>query len=1175
MRFRPRRLLLSAFLLAISFARELNAQTTTSGAVTGVVTDPSHAVVPDAHVEIEDNAKGTSQATKTDQDGVYRFFFLAPGSYTLTITRNGFREERRAVNVLLGPAGTVNVTLEIAKERATVKVTEEVPLIKAVNGDVATTLNRQQVSQVPNPGNDITYIVQLAPGVLMNTSGGTAGSGNGNFSVLGMPGTSNLFTLNGMDDNNLANTNLNGAANMTLGSNEIQEVTVVSNGYSGQFGSLAGSNVNYITRSGGNDLHGNAVYFWNGRVMNANDWINNATGTPRPFDNANQWAGSLGGPIKKDKLFFFFNTEGLRLLLPSSFQVVLPSPQFEAATIVNIDSRFGPISASDAFYKQMFNLYNATQGANAATPGNFNPRDSTGCTGFVGPNGLGTTVPCALHFQTTRAGPTSESLQAGRVDWNVGNIDRTFLQVEYDHGHQATWIDPISPLFNAQSSQPWWQAQLIETHTFGPSTANQFIVAGAWFSFIFREVDPLQALAAFPTTLGFANGAFTQLGGADFAWPSGKKVTQYQLSDDVTKMWGNHKIGFGGEFRRDDISDFQNGFLTTGYLTPLTLDAFYQGGVDPGVLNGTDPNHDFTMLSQNFAAHIEVPLALYNLGLYVQDEWHARSNLTLTLALRAEHQSNPVCQDRCVSRLTGPFDSVTHDPNQPYNQAIRINLKQALQELQGIAWQPRFSFAWQPFGVSHKTVLRGGIGIFYDTLPGLLAQDFSSNPPLVNSFTIIKDALTPNEITNLFKDAAASNVAFVNGFAAGQTLAQIQAVISSSYPPGFSPPGLYASDRRTFSPQYQKWSLEVQQSFGAHTSLNVGYYGLHGIHELIFNPSANAFGFGTLPPGLCASPPVLPCSDARFSQVTEVTTAGVSNYNGMVVSFQRQFSGWTQGLFQANYTYGHAFDEVSNGGLNPFTFGSSLNPQDPNNFRGAYGPAEYDVRQGFNANYIWEVPVKVALRGHGPDFLVAGWQVSGTVFAHSGFPYTVFDSLESGILNVPNNFFGSLYAVPVGPVPRGKACGEGAAIPSSPNPCQPPQLLASGAPNPNARFVQATCETGFNTGTLPSASGKCGGSAVALAQGRNQFRGPGYFDTDYTVMKNTKIPGWEKAQLGIGVQFFNFFNHPNFGLPDNRIADSTFGEILNMVSPPTSIVGSGLGGDASARMIQLKAQLQF
>src|SRR5215469_10112332 len=327
--------------LASLFASKLDAQTTSSGGLTGVVSDPSGAVVPDALVELKDTAKGDTQSTRTNAEGEYLYSFLRPGNFTLTVSHPGFKATSRVLSITLGPPATMNVQLALeSADPTTVRVTEEAPLIKAENGDVSTTMNQLQVSQVPNPGNDLTYIAQNAPGVIMNTDF----AGFTNFSSLGMPGTSNLFTLNGMSDNDLGagNVNNSGALNLLLGQNEVQEATVVSYGYSGQFGNAAGANVNYITRSGGDAFHGNAAYFWNGRLLNANDWINNATGSPRPFSNANQWAGSLGGPIKRDKLFFFFSTEGIRLVLPFPFTIQLPSPQFQAATLANIDARFGP-----------------------------------------------------------------------------------------------------------------------------------------------------------------------------------------------------------------------------------------------------------------------------------------------------------------------------------------------------------------------------------------------------------------------------------------------------------------------------------------------------------------------------------------------------------------------------------------------------------------------------------------------------------------------------------------------------------------------------------------------------------------------------------------------------------------------------------------------------------------
>src|SRR3984885_6232833 len=1161
MKLRPVFRFLPLLMLLLCLPYKSGAQTTTSGGLTGVVTDPSRAVVPGASIEIADTARCTTQSTKTDREGVYEFFFLAPGKYRLTVTLEGFQKASRAVNVLLGPPVTVNVALEIAKESTTVKVTGEAPLIQAENGDVSTTMNQKQISEVPNPGNDLTYIAQTAPGVVMNTD-----TQNGfNYSILGMPGTSYLSTVDGMNNNdNATNRSQSGSVGLALGQNQIQEATIVSTGYSGQFGGAAGGNINYITKSGSKVFHGNAQYYWNGSVLNANDWFNKESGNPRPFDVANQWAGSLGGPIKKDKLFFFFDSEGMRLVLPNLSPVVIPSPQFETATIANIDARFGSTSPSDSFYRKIFSLYNSAPGANHASPGGQDPTsDPTGCTGFMG---LPAGVPCAMNFLSSRSRPSSDTLTAGRIDWNAGKNDRAFVRIQYEAGSGAFFTDPISPVFDADFNAPTWQGELIETHTFGSSSASQFLVAGSYFARIWEVKDPSEALSAFPTVLGFwAPGAFTQLGGVDYIGAYGRRQTQYQLSEDLVKSWGKQKVGFGADFMRIDWSVLPNKVHSIGVLSPQTLDAFYQGGLDPA-----SPSSDFTSLTQSFTSQTTAPISFFNFGVYGQDEWRARPNLTLTLALRAEHYSNPTCKSDCYSRLTAPFESVSHDPDQPYNQSILVKQKNAIPSMDAILWSPRLSFAWQPFGVSHNSVLRGGAGFFYDPLPGGIQESFYINSPNYNVYTPYQDNLTPAETSSLFKDAAASNAAFVNGFASGQTLAKHRGISLI-----FSPPAINASEKSIHSPQFQRWSLEWQQAFGAGASISIGYFGHHGIHELFGDPDANAFGFGSLPSATCASPAVPPCADPRFSEVTEYKTNALSNYNGMVISFKHQFVHWTQGVVQVNYTYGHAFDEVSNGGVFAFTSVGLTSPQDPQNLRGAYGSAEYDVRHSVNASYVLEVPVKAAFGGHGPDYFVNGWQISGTIFAHTGFPYTVVDVAQSSQL-MTNNYFGFLYAVPVDSLPPGRTgCGEGAAFPLAPHPCQPPQVLADGVtPNPNARFVQSGCETGFNAGNL-GPSGVCDGSPVAFAQGRNRFRGPSYFNTDFAVMKNTKIHGWENAELGFGFQFFNLFNHPNFGFPDTASSDSTFGQIFNLEQPPTSIVGSGIGGDAAPSMIQLRAQLRF
>jgi hypothetical protein len=1129
---------------ALFSAGKVSAQTQTTGEIRGVVTDASGAAVAGAKIVLTDNTKGTTTSTETNKDGAYQFSLLVPSSYTVSAAFSGFAESKIPVSVALGQVTDANIQLAVgaASESVTVAAQNE-PLLQTDNGNVSTSFNQMQLSETPNPGNDLTAFVQTAPGVVMNTAGGL-----GNFSDHGIGASSNLFTVDGMDDNDpFLNLNSSGATNLLLGANDIQESTIVSSGFSGQYGSLAGASVNYVTKSGGNDFHGNAVYYWNGSSFNANNWFANQAGDPKNFSNANQWAGSLGGPIKKDKAFFFFNTEGLRVVIPVSTAVAFPSQAFQSATIANLENQrgFPATSATVKFYQNLFNLYNNAKGAANAVPGaGFLSPDPLGCNGFTG---LGPGVACSSFFQAADNNLTNEAQYTGRVDYNAGANDRVFLRVLYDKGHQAAYTDPISPLFDITSTQPQWQGQLNETHTFGSTMVNQFILSGQWYNAVFDNPNRATTLAAFPTTLlfGNANIPWFNLGGAaaggagNAFFPQGRSVTQYQIGDDLSKTLGNHTLKFGAKFLRYDVSDQDFGVFTSGLVTPTSVNAFFDGGVDPAPAGGS------SVLQQNFPTALSQPIALYSLGLYGEDDWKVKPNLTLTFTLRAEHQSNPVCQTNCFNRLNAPFLQADNNPNVPYGTDVLLGLHQELQGLTSILWQPRFGFAWSPRG-SQRTVIRGGVGLFNDAFPGVFTDNFASNAPGVNGFFVQGSNIAPGETLNggnVFTQAAANNVGLINGFKNNETLAQIQANV-----PGFSPPSLFSANKTTQIAQVQKWSLEYQQLLGQNTSFDVSYNGNHSIHDLVDRNGVNGFCSPLAANTACAGVPNfvgLPKQpfDPRFGTVSLLDTSGISNYEGVTFSFKHNVTGgWGKGVLQANYTYSHAFDEVSNAGnpnvfFSPTSITSAVNPFD---IRANYGSSDYDVRHYFNASYVWELPIRRAMFGHGWAPLVDGWQVSGTVFVRTGLPYSVIDGGLGGLL-AGQGFGGQIIPQFLGgPMTR---CGEGAA--SGAAPCLTP-----------AQFVASATETNFVSGQ------------------RNIFRGPGYWNTDFTVQKSTQIPHWENGQFGLAFQFFNLFNHPNFSLPNNNLTGA-LGSISSAVSEPTSILGSGLGGDASVRIIQVKASLTF
>ena len=1150
-----------ALLLMLSMtATQVPAQTTTTGSITGAVTDPTGAVVPDVKINLKDLSRGAAQDTKTSKEGAYRFDLLLPGKYSVTASAGSFQTMVKQVDVVVGQVALADFQLSLGATTMTVEVTGQTPLLETSGGNLTSNINEIQAANIPNPGNDLTYMAQIAPGSVSNTAGG----GLGNFSSYGISAVANQFTINGMDDNDpFLNLNNSGATNLTLGQNEIQEVAVVTNGYSGQYGGLAGANINYVTRSGQNKFHGRATWFWNGSRMNANTWFNNSSKTPRSFVNANQYGADIGGPVVKEKLFFYANFEGLYLVIPTSVQALVPSPQFATAVQNNVNSQFASDTTIQQFYQKIFSLYGGAPGVSRAadtlgdhgcdlSEGAINTAAGTHFGTFrpatdPNPNLAGTGVPCALAFFSNVSNKTHEHLEAYRMDWNVTSRDHFFARIQKDRGLQATITDAINPLFNTQSDQPEWQGQASESHVFSSGAVNQFIASGQWYSAIFGNASQSATLAAFPTTVSFGSGQFSNMGGLDFIFPQGRRVTQAQLSDDFSKTFGVHTLKVGGKYRRNWISNTDYSILTSGVIVPFTLASFFNGG--------TDGN---TIAEQSFPTSPEQPFAVYALGGYVEDDWKVKPNLTLTLSFRLDHPSNPVCFHKCFSRPVTEFPSLSVDPTTSYNKLLLVNQRQMLPDLTNIAPQPRLGFAWEPhFGNLHNTVVRGGIGLFYDAFPGALLDGFSENPPFDPTFIVgggptstISPASDPN---SLFASAAASNAAFQGAFASGGSFT----TISAALPPGvFSAPGLAASVNHPKAPQFQKWSLEVEHQFGPSTSLAVQYVGNHAIHIYTENDGINGCnkaGFTSLPTCNATSGSGV---NPSFLGVNYAESIGVSNYSGLTASFTHRYG---SGLVQVNYSYSHALDTVSNSGIPAVAFSNTgfgasnnsivrpENPANPRQFN--YASADYDARHILNANYVYELPIKRFItRGHGPDRLLKGWDVNGAVFLRTGFPFTVVNNALSSALS-GGGYGATVFGIQTVSGGTGVNCATQFAGTPQPNKglcLNPADFFVPGPTTPQTTF-----------GNI----------------GRNTVRGPKYRNFDFSLMKHTKVT--EGTEFVFGAQFFNVFNHPNFDAPVLDVGSSRFGQIVKTVSSPTTIFGSVLGADASPRLIQLKLQFNF
>jgi hypothetical protein len=1091
----------------------LMAQSMVTGELAGTVTDPTGASIAKSQVILKNDATGESQTATTNDTGQFRFSLLRPGVYTLTATAAGFQETNQKATVSLGQVVNVKFQLGIQSQAQVVNVSEQAALAQTENANLATTYNTVQLENLPAPGNDMTAFAFTTPGVTVST-----GAGYGNFSAFGLPGVSNLFTINGNDAMDpYLNLNNSGASNLTLGANEIQEAAVVLNGYTGQYGRQAGAQVNYVTKSGTNGFHGNAAWYYNGAIMNANDFFNNATGTERPHAVSNEWAGSLGGPIKKNKAFFFFDNEGIRYVLPSGGPpVFIPTTDFASYVLNNLKTN-NP--AAVPFYTTAFNLYAGASGVGRATPATTADDPALGCGDFAA-SGFGTTRPCAQKFRSTVNNLNTEWLLAARVDYNVTDRDRIYFRYNTDHGIQATGTDPINTAFNANSVQPQYGGQFGYTRVLGAKMVNQLLLSASYYTAIFGPPDLSRALATFPTTIAFGDGLFnsnaagTSLGGTDFNYPQGRKVRQWQLVDDYSIMMGAHTLKFGANVRKNWVSTYAFGPGTSGLLTINSMSDFVNGAITPA--GGSTYSQTFTKIG---AENVN----LYSAGFYAQDEWKIRPNLIMTVALRLDRNSNITCTAHCFNELGQPFNQASHTVTTPYNQAIQTGLNQAFPGLEPVVATPRVGIAWN---LTKSTVLRGGVGLFSDLYQAVIADRFVTNSPAVASFTTSSGLIAPGNANSAFASVANSAAAFQNGFANGATLAQLQAQVA-----GFSKPNVNTITGDLRNPKYIEWNFEVQQGLGSKYLLSVNYVGNHGYDEFNQTLFANAFaanGFGGLP---TAAP------DARFGEVRELTNKGYSNYDGLVSSFRWRMGSQFSGSF--SYTWSHALDTCSNACLEPFNLltAPSIRYQiDPAHL--SYGAADYDTRHSVNANYVYTVPASVFHNGV-MKAVLGGWTAAGTLFFHSGYPFSIVDSGVRGQQGVGNasgiattqviaDYFGSGFA----------SC-------STPNiNCYSP-----------SRFATKANQHDF--GNIP----------------RNSFRGPGYFDTDLNINKTISVH--ERYKLTIGAFFFNVLNHPNFDLPVNNIAVGGFGQIQSSVSSPTSAYGSFQGSAVSGRVIQTMVKLTF
>ena len=1133
------------------------AQGETTSAIVGQVSDASTAALPGATVTITNRETGATRRAKTDGAGRFDFPQLKPGIYSVRVEAEGFepKQDDRVFSGL-GQKQTVDFQLKVAQGSETVEVSSEPPLINPEDANTSTNLNAAALEDLPNPGGDLTYPLQFAPGALINTAGsgndfvgGTNGYGNVEFN--GLPALSNGYIVDGLETNDpLTNLNSGLSTNLVLGLNSISEVTVNTLSYSVDQGRYGASQINYVTKSGTNRFHGSLYELWNGSILNAADYFTNATpGNRKAGATVNHFGGSLGGPILHDKLFFFFDSEWVRIALPIVTATTVPSAAFQQYVLGQLPlggtdsvtgSTYPAAPQSVPFYQKMFSLFGNTSGSPLLVLGC--PFDVGGGPPAISNDGNG----CANRQSVSHSSDDHEQVQTARMDYNINEKNTAWFRFQLDNGVQAAYTDPINPLFNSVSPQPLYSFAAGYTHVFSQHLVNYFNPAFSWYESLFGPADFQKTLSAFPVVLqgSGANAPFTTVGGLDNTWVQGRRASRFFINDNLAWSHGAHELRFGTNTRIFRLNDYDFGEGSVPTLTYATLPQYIYGVASTA--------------TKTFPTSANEPFNFLNLDLYAQDTWKVTRKLTWTFGVRDTFNSNPLNPHQQIARLRGSFASIAHDLNQPVNAAIQTGLGNVFSSTPLAILQPRMAIAWQ---LEPRTVLRSGFGIFSDILPGSVADLVGVNPPYVQTFqggllgTVGGIAISPGVPNSAVDATIAANQKFSSGFPTGQ----LSCASPQSNPQTCLPPVAITAvpDGTLHAPYFMEWSLGVEHQFGTTASLQVQYVGTRAVNQPYLT---QVNGYQTVCQGCFTPFPYLHPTDARFGAVTQLSTGENSHYNGLQLTAMKRLGHGLQG--QVNYTWSRCMDTVSNGGFLQFSAGGILSPP-PGELARDYGPCDYDIRHNLNAQYMYQLPVRV--RNHKLGYALNDWQISGTMFWHSGIPFSVLSTPYSangnGIVQGSGPQFAS--AVPGVPLYQRHAI-QGVTQPGT------RQWL-----NPDA-FVSA----------VDPSTGECyGGESPQNCQfgnlGRNALRGPDFFWNDFYLTK--WFPVTEHMKLRLEAQGFNVFNHPNFGLPSMVLAgipgkpstQTGFGALTYTTSPPTGLLGVGLGGDSSPRMIAFQARIEF
>jgi outer membrane receptor protein involved in Fe transport len=959
----------------------------TTGTIGGVVTDPQGAVIPGAEVTATELATGQQTKVTTNGDGVYSLSRLKPGTYTLSIAKGGFkRQEFQQVTLTIAQNLTLDAVLQAGQLSETVTITaagEE--LINKEEAQISNTFESRAVQDLPSngAGQGIDTLALLLPGVVPGV-----GNVNGNGTTLSVNGNrarSNNFTIDGGDNNDLS---IGGPAFFVDNPDTVAEFQVISNNFSAEYGRNQGAIVNIVTKSGTNQYHGNAAWFHrDASFLNSLDNIQKSEGLSGPPSVLyNLWDGTFGGPIIKDKLFFFGSFQ--YITQPGTFLLNSGSPSIEASAFPALNAAFpnnGLIQAIIHDSAFAFPNFGTLSTRSDLPTGTIN----------IGGNNYAIGYPAR-----DVSAPFNEKEFSVRGDYKINDKHsvwfRQYYQLELFENDLAGvngFTGNVPERGNLSTANWTWQVSNTAVNSFEFVRNRLFVLFGGGCSTPNCIPDPSDILSTF-TNIGFASSVATSLGntgllgiGPATNLPQGRTVTSYQFRDDFSKVIGRHELKMGADVRR----------LTNAVPFLPDANGAFTYDSNAGVASNTASN---TLLAVGPAALSYNETDTY---FYFQDNWKIKDNLTLNIGLRWEYSGQPldIIHNTDVKTESNPATAIWLQ-SLPLSARTFPDIPSDKHE-----FAPRIGFAWTPrigdsgimktiFGGQDKTVISGGYSIAYDPSFYNIMLNISTNAPTV---------FTSNTPFGVIANPIGSNLV---AFAKANNLTEANTFNPNYFNQDPVAPNFY-------NPMSQQGSLRLQREFSRNQVLSVAYVWTHGtglfanqntnpyINNLINGFSAGGFnfaGFPSLAPAGTKPVPGSACASVADNNeacagrlnnegliATRANTA-VSSYNALQVHYQARI--FNQLSLGASYTFSKALDNSSE----IFGFTEPEVPEDPFNNKLERGYSTFNRPQVFALNFVWDIPAFRDQRGI-VGHLAGGWQFNGVYNLASGQSYTPLDAFNT------------------------------------------------------------------------------------------------------------------------------------------------------------------------------------